>query len=174
MCVNATKTAASLMAAINPTIVSLLTIAGLANTPNGIAAMKAYDAALLAVKNWKQGTSSETVLQLITAFQDVFNVLPIPETYKVLANIIMAGIETVIGVVMANSPAPAAPAGVKVHGEMKAMHQANVIADTTAKVQVLVPGFKRSIWHSPESQYNHAWDEAVTENRLDASLKVAA
>ena len=166
MCKNATSTAASLMAAIEPTLKSLLTVTGIAGTPEGIAAINAYDAALAAVQNWKSGTTAQNVLQLIGDFQTIFNTLPLPASVSVFANIILAGIETVIGVLMANSPAPAAPvAGASATAEeTQAMHQAHVIADTTAKVSKLVPSFKRSIWHSPAAQYTATWDAAVEKN----------
>ena len=173
MCVNATKTAASLMAAIEPTIKSLLTETNLISTPEGIAAMKAYDAALLALQSWKSGTTAQNVLQLIGDFQTVFNALPLPTTVSVLANIILAGIETVIGVLTANSPAPAAPVGASLAAEdAQAFHQAHVAAETSAKVAVLVPGFKRSIFHSPESQYTKAWNGAVASGGFPANMKV--
>jgi hypothetical protein len=178
MCQNATKTAASLMAAIEPTIKSLLTEANLLNTPDGIAAMNAYDAALAALQVWKSGTTAQNVLELIGDFQTVFNTLPIPAQYLTLTNIILAGIETVIGVLTANSPAPpvddvtAASATVAGPDELQAMHQAAVAADTTAKVQALVPGFKHSIWHSPESQYKKAWNGAVDSGGFPATLKL--
>jgi hypothetical protein len=161
------------MLAIEPTIKSLLTLTGIINTPQGIAAMAAYNAALTALQGWQSGTAAQTVLELMAAFQSVFNTLPIPATYQVLVNIILAGIETVIGVLTANSPAPAAPVGVKAHADTQAMHASFVAMDTTSKVEALVPGFKRSIWHSPESQYNKAWDNAVTTGGFDSSLKVA-
>lgn len=173
MCVNATKTAASLMAAIEPTLKSILAFTGQANTPAGLNAIAAYDAALAAIQAWKSGTTAENVLQLIGDFQQVFNALPMPANVSALVNIILAGVETVIGVLNANSPAPAAPAGVAVHAEVRAMHQASVIADTTIKVAALVPGFKRSIWHSPASQYSKAWNDGVTANGLPEELKVA-
>jgi hypothetical protein len=92
----------------------------------------------------------------------------------VLGNIILAGIETVIGVVTANSPAPVAPADATASWEERqAMHQAAVSADTTAKVQSLVPGFKRSIWHTPAHQYNEAWNKAVVAGGFPATLQVA-
>lgn len=161
MCQAAAKTAASLMAAIEPTIKSLLTLTGQSNTPQGIAAIAAYDAALAALQNWQSGTPAQNVLELLAAFQSVFNALPLPTTFEVLANIVLAGIETVIGVLTANSPAPAAPAGATLApADIQVAHQAFVAADTTAKVQALVPGFKRSIFHSPASQYTTAWNKA--------------
>jgi hypothetical protein len=161
------------MAAIEPTIKNLLTATNLITTPDGVAAISAYDAALAALQNWQSGTAAQEVLELIGDFQTLFNKLPIPPEYQMLGNIVLAGIETVIGVVTANSPAPAAPEGVEAHAEAQAMHQAAVAADTTAKVQSLVPSFKRSIFHSPESQYNKAWNAEVDASGLDTSLKVA-
>lgn len=182
MCKNATATAASLMAAIEPTIKNLLTVTNLLNTPQGAAAIKAYDAALAALQSWKSGTPAQDVLEVISDFQVAFNALPIPAAYSALVNIILAGVETVIGVLTANSPVQSAPAvGDPVAGEkfaasdeeITAMHQVHTAADTTAKVQALVPGFKRSIWHSPESQYTKAWNGAVDDGGFPAELKTA-
>lgn len=182
MCQNANKTVAALMAAIEPTLKSLLTFAGIAGTTEAQAAIAAYDAALTAVQNWQSGTTAQNVLELIGDFQTVFASLPLPPTVEALANIILAGIETVIGVLTANSPAPAAPApGDPVVGdaeaasgeEITAMRQAHVAADTAAKVQTLVPGFKRSMWHSPESQYKKAWNDAVASGQFPETLKAA-
>ena len=183
MCTNAQKTAASLMAAIEPTLKSLLSFTDLLDTPDGQAAIKAYDAALVALQGWQSGTTAQNVLQLIGDFQTVFNALPLPSTVSTLVNLILAGVETVIGVIAANSPAPA-PAPVAAPGEApilaetaasdeetQAMHQAHVIADTTAKVTALVPGFKRSIWHSPASQYKSHWNDAIAKGNFPDVLK---
>jgi hypothetical protein len=87
--------------------------------------------------------------------------------------VIFAGIEAVIGVITANSPAPAAPAGSTASADdLQALHQADVAVNTQAKVQSLVPGFKRSIWHSPESQYKTAWNNAVDAGGFPYTLKV--
>jgi hypothetical protein len=150
MCKNATKTAAALMAAIEPTIKSLL------------AAMNAYDAALLAVQNWTPGTTAQNVLQLMNAFTAVFDTLPLPPNVALYVNIITAGITAVIAILTANSPAPVT---VGAHEETQAMHQAAVAADAAAKVQVLV-------FHSPESQYNTAWNNACDTNPVEGIGKV--
>jgi hypothetical protein len=162
MCKAAAKTAAALMAAIEPTIKSLLTATGQINTPDGIAAIKAYDDAVTALDSWTSGTPAQEVLELIADFQAALNVIPIPPQFQVLLNIVLAGVETVIGVLTANSPAPTdAASAVAPHEETQTMHALAVADDTTAKVQALVPGFKRSIFHSPESQYTKAWNDAV-------------
>jgi hypothetical protein len=134
--------------------------------------MNAYNAALVALQNWQSGTAAQTVLELIAAFQSVFNVLPIPAELATLVNIILAGVETVIGVLTANSPAPVGVAGDATEEETQAMYQAHVVADTTAKVTALVPTFKRSIWHSPASQYTKAWNDAVIGGKFSTALAV--
>ena len=173
MCTNAVKTAASLMEAIEPTIKTLLTETGLINTPAAQTALTEYDDALTAIQNWQSGTPAQEALEAIGIFQTAFNALPLPATVETLTNIVLAGIETVIGVLTANSPAPAAPADATAAPEdLHPLHQAAVIADTTAKVQALVPGFKRSIWHSAAHQYNDAWNKAVAEGGFPATLQV--
>lgn len=173
MCQNATKTAASLMAAIEPTIKSLLTETGLASTPETVAALAAYDAALAAVQSWQSGTTAQNVLELIGDFQSVFNALPLPTTVQTLTNIILAGIETVIGVLTANSPAPAAPEGAAEVEEPQAMHQAAVAADTVQKIHALVPGIKLSRFHGADVQYRNAWNSAVDAGAFPAEMKAA-
>jgi len=162
MCQNAVKTAGALMAAIEPTLKSLLTYTGLAETPQGIAVIAAYDAALTAVENWKSGTPAQDVLQILGDFQVAFNALPLPANVVLLTNIVLAGVEAVIGVLTANSPAPAGAAGDATPEETQAQHQVQVITETTTKVQKLVPNFKRSIWHSAATQYKNQWNSTVT------------
>lgn len=161
MCKNAASTAASLMSAIEPTLVDLLTFLGLAGTPNGQAALKAYNAAVTALQNWQPGNSAQDVIQVINAFTAIFDTLPFPSTVTFLVNIISAGVVTVIGILEANSPAPVAsvasgqPASTE---ETQALHQVQVIQETTAKVQKLVPSFNRSIFTSPAQQYKNTWN----------------
>jgi hypothetical protein len=174
MCKNAQGTAVSLLTAIEPTLKSLLTIEGVINTPAAQAALKEYDEALAAVTAWKSGTPAQDALQAINILQAAINLLPIPADYQVLANVILAGIQTVIGVLSANSPAPApTPSDATASPEdIQAHHQAEIAADTVKKVQALVPGFKRSLFHSPEGQYKKAWNDEITKLKLPASLKV--
>ena len=58
---------------------------------------------------------------------------------------------------MANSPAPAGITDIGVY-------QAHIAAETSEKVQVLVPTFHRSIFHSVEAQFRKAWNDAVAWN----------
>lgn len=177
MCKAANVTAANLMAAIEPTLKNLLKFAGV-DPIVSTTVFTEYDTALAAIQAWAPGTAAEDILELLEAFDAGFNALPVPATFKDLANIILAGITTVIGVIQANSPAPvignapgpseaATPEGIMGH------YQADVAAATSAKVTLLVPGFKRSIWHTPESQYKQAWNKQVDASGLDAGLKVA-
>lgn len=177
MCKNATSTAASLMLAIEPTLKSLLGFLGQTSTPEGIAVITAYNAALTALQNWTSGTAAQNVLQLIsdfvTGFNALANTITLPPGVVTLVNIISAGIEAVIGVITANAPAPPAPAGATATAEeITAAHQAAVAADTEKKVSALVPGFKRSIWHSAASQYKSTWNDAVAKGGFPSALKV--
>jgi hypothetical protein len=168
MCQNAQKTLINLMAEIEPSLVALGNATGLSNNPEFELVLKEYNAALAAVESWQSGTVAQDVIQVINALEVGVQALPIPPTYQVLVNIILAGIATVIGVLSANSPAPAPVAQTEVTAtpeEVQAQHQAAVIHDTTVKVQTLVPGFKRSIWHSAATQYKNQWNsEAVKLN----------
>jgi hypothetical protein len=141
MCKAANKTAAALMTAIEPELKSLLTFLGIASTPEGVAAINAYDAALAAVEAWTPGTTSADVVQVVNAFTQVFNTLPIPAAVKTLADLISAAVVTVITVITANSPAPApavAHAGIVVEPEVaeaaQTFHAHAVAAAGEAKV----------------------------------------
>lgn len=176
MCKNASSTVAALMAAIEPTLVNLLTVLGIADTTQGQAAITAYNAALQAVEDWKSGTTSQDVIQVINAFTAVLDTLPIPEDAKGFADVISAGIVVVIGILTGNSPAAA-----------DAEAQKKVQSDAIAKVQVLVPGYKESLWDKARAalgdhtiaakEYNGAWDkEVATASKVNpkyAALKVA-
>jgi len=176
MCQNAQGTAVSLLTAIEPTIKNLLTVTGVINTDEGNQIITYYDAALAAVKNWQNGTPAQNAIQAINDLQEALPLLPIPALYQALLSVILAGITTVLGVLSANSPAPLStdPADgiptAEPH-EIQAAHQAKIAVDTTAEVEKLVPGFKRSIFHSPASQYQKAWDSAVDQASIPTDQK---
>lgn len=173
MCKNAQATAAALMTAIRPTIVSLLTLEGVAGTTEATAALAAYDTAETAIQSWTPGSAATEVLEVIGDLQTALNSLPVPSGALALLNIILAGVETVIGVISANSPAPAAPTGSTATPEdITVAHQLQVAHDTSTKVTALVPGFKRSIFHTPESQYKSTWNSAVTLRGFPETMKV--
>lgn len=171
MCKNAASTVASLMGTIEPSLVDLLTFLNIADTANGQAAINAYNVALQAVQNWKPGTTAQDVIAVIDAFTQVFNTLPIPDDAKSLADIISAGIVVVIGVLTGNSPAPAAAiVGDATYDEVQHAWASQVAKEAEAKAAALVPGFKRSIWHSAATQYRNAWNRQV---RASAESKPA-
>lgn len=173
MCKNATATAASLMQAIEPSLKALLSFEGILNTPEGEGAINAYDAALAAIQAWTPGTVAQNVLQLVGDFQTVFNTLPLPPSVMTLTNIILAGIEAVIGVITANSPAPAAPSSATASAEESTvMYQAHVIAHTTTKVQALVPEFKRHLFTSAAHQYRNTWNGEVSKGGYPEAMKI--
>jgi hypothetical protein len=171
MCSNPRATLANLMAAIEPTIIALGNQAGLTNNPLFQAVLTAYNAALTAIQNWTPGTPAQDAIQVINDLLTALNALPVPAGLLTLVNIIAAGVETLIAVLAGNSPAPPAPAGADASSEeTQALYQAQVVAEAEAKVQKLVPGFKRSIWHSAATQYTGEWNKAVKAAGLPASM----
>lgn len=173
MCTKAAQTAASLLKAIEPSLTSLLEYLGLTNTPDGEAVITSYNAAVAALDSWQSGTVAQNVLQLIGDFQTVFNTLPLPATVLSLTNIILAGVEAVIGVITANSPAPAAPASSTAEPELtQALFQAHVAKQTEANVTALVPSFKRSLFHSAAHQYQSTWNKEVETKGFPSSMKI--
>src|ERR1700678_2545954 len=160
MCKNAASTVAALMEQIEPSLVNLLTLLGIASTPAGQTAINAYNAALTAVENWTPGTSAQDAIQLIDAFTEVLNTLPIPDEAKSLVDIISAGITVVIAVLTGNSPAAPDEAA-----------QAKVQADAMTKVTALVPDYKESLWDKARAalgdhtvaakEYKGAWNKQV-------------
>lgn len=145
MCKNAEKTAASVMQAIEPELKGLLTILGQSTTPEGIAAISAYDAAIAALDNWVPGSAPEVAIEAVNAFESVFQALPIPEDAKALAALIAGGVDAVLGIIKANSPAPApapavgveepAPITPEVAEAHQAFHAHAVAASTEASVE---------------------------------------
>lgn len=170
MCKNAEATVASLMGAIEPSLINLLTLLNVASTPAGQAAINAYNVALQAVRNWVPGSSAADVIEVINAFTQAFDVvvnsLPVPAEVKGLVDVISAGIVVVIGVLGGNSPVPVSPApsvGAASEEELAHAHQSEIAKDTEAKVAALVPSFKRSKFHSIDHQWKGAWNHAVDE-----------
>ena len=167
MCVNAQKTIINLMAEIEPSIVALGNEAGISTNPLFETAVAEYNVALKAVEAWTSGTAAQEVIEVVNDLEAGIDVLPIPAAVQTLANIILAGIATVVAVLSANSPAPVAaipttdaePLPDATPEEAQGLHQAAVAADAQARIGELVPGFKRSIWHSAGAQYKSEWNK---------------
>jgi hypothetical protein len=137
MCKAAEKTAAALMAALEPALVNLMNDTGIGATPEGQAALTAYNAALTALQNWVPGTAAQDAIQAIDAFTAVFDTLPFPPEVEMLENDISAAVVVVISVLTANSPAPT--------GTAAEVHQKAVSADALAKVTKLVPAYHENL-----------------------------
>ena len=187
MCTNAAKTAGNLMAAEEPTLVSLLTESGLVNTPDGISAVTAYNAAEAALESWKSGTDAQNILELIGAAQSIITVLPIPPLYATLVNLVLGGIAAAVGIITANSPAPAPTAAdgavtPQITAAAQTFHAHAVGANTEATVEALA-GVKVSFWDKARAaagdtnvaagRYKSEWNKAVDTGGFDQTLKVA-
>jgi hypothetical protein len=175
MCQNAQKTIINLMSEIEPSIVDLGNEFNLSNTPAFQTVISEYNVALTAVENWTSGSVAQEVIEAINDVGTAVQALPIPATAKTLVSIILAGLATVIGVLSANSPNPTpAPADSDASPEeLQAAYHDQVLKTTTTKVQQLVPGFKRSIWHSAATQYKNTWNAAVKTGKFPDKMLLA-
>lgn len=156
------------MRGIEPTLIALLTLEGIANTPDAETAIKEYDQAELDVQNWVPGTSVATIVQAVNAADAVFQLLPVPEADKIFSGLIAAGFTTVVAILEGNSAATPAE-----------QHEITIVA--VARVNELAPGaFKyhkgifREFEASPASQYHNAWNKnAEAKGGKYLQLKVA-
>lgn len=147
MCKAVAKTAGSLMEAIEPEFVELLTVTDLASTPDGQAAITAYQDAEKVVIAWVPGTSAQEAIEVLNDFTTVFNKLPLPADVKTLESLVSAGVVGIIGVLTANSPAPeAAEAATPEETEaIQSVHAHTVAVETQAKVTA-ISGYTPSRW----------------------------
>jgi hypothetical protein len=178
MCPNPKSTAISLLAAIQETAISLGNEAGISNNPAFETVIHEMTVTESAIQNWTPGNVGQDAVQVINVLESAVTTLsqtvPAVAPYVNLINIILAGIATVIGIVTANSSTPTATeASTASPAEATAAFQAHVVADTSAKVTALVPGFKRSIWHTPAVQYKNTWNKAVENANMPVTLKAA-
>jgi hypothetical protein len=180
MCKNASANVGELLNAIEPTVEGLLSVEGLTNTPEGQTIITEFKTAITAAENWQPGDDIAVATEALNAFNDGFQALPIPEDAKVLEGVIEGGVVIVLGIFEAH-PATTATTATEDTAAPATAHivdaHANVVAvtaATSAKVATLVPGFKPSIFHSPQSQYNSEWNKAVKKSGPKyAHLKVA-
>jgi hypothetical protein len=122
------------------------------------------------VQKWQHGSPAQDVIELINIFASAFDLLPVPTAYKVLANIIIAGITAVVGILTANSPASPAPA--TAHEESPAHSLVHLTMSTATKVQELAPGFKPRIFTAADKQYTDYWNKTVANGDFPETLKV--
>jgi len=180
MCKNAQKTAYDLLLAEEPTIKNILTLEGVAGTPQAVLALSAYDQALTDLADWVPGTASQDVLEALADVQTAIPALPIPVQYQLLGNTIVAAIITVIAVVTGNSPAASAeplPEGVD-YEEAQQDNERATIAIYTPRAQALVPFYKlktRATWlpeRTPKAQYKACWNKAVQISAAPDAFKL--
>ncbi len=167
MCQNATKTAYAVLSGIEPQIKAILTIEGIANTPQATTALAAYDQALADLNAWTQGTPAQDVIQVLDDLEVAVQALPIPTAYQLLVSTILAGIVTVIGIVTGNSPAPpvASIQGIDL-AAVQQDHERATMARYSVRAQDLVPFYRiktRATWlpeREPATQQKHCWNKA--------------
>jgi hypothetical protein len=167
MCENAEKTALALFEALTPTISTLLNEFGQSGTVLGGTILTIISDITTDLQNWKPGTTSQNIIAALGDLSANVQDLPIPATAKLLLGTVLAGIEAIVTVLSANSPAPT--------GQTQAQFAAHEAAAGLQKVSALVPGFKyrRGLFaHSPQAQYNEQWNKSCDTSGFP-QLKVA-
>lgn len=185
MCKNAESQVLNIAQVSESTIIILLTEAKVITTAQGQTIQTDFTAAITAIQNWKAGTPATDISEIITAIQSNLQLIPIPAPLNLLIPAALAGLQTILSLLGANSPAPVA-AGVEATTEAVAAHQMfhahAVAADGEAKVAELT-GYKPSMWdkaraasgdtHVASDAYIKHWDATVEKNGLPEELKVA-
>jgi len=169
MCQNAVKNVAALLAAEEPSLKAVLAATGQTSTPLGVSILASYNAALTSLQGWTPGTPAQDVLQAVTDFQELFDTLPLPPNLELFGNLILGATEAVLGILVGNSPAPTPVVDpgnppLVAHENTQAAHEAQTAIETAAKVKALVPDFKMSIFHTPQSQFVSQWNKDVDAN----------
>jgi hypothetical protein len=162
MCDNLAEVTASILTTAEPQLEALLNFEGILNTSQGQTIIAEYKQAEADLANWKPGLVGENIVEVLTDVNSAIEALPIPPEDKFLANVILAAVTGVIGVIDSHEPAAAAtpPASIVI-----AAHAAATIASTTTQVQELVPEFKAPRFFSYPHEQKKVWKTRV--NKLD-------
>jgi hypothetical protein len=182
MCQNAEKTVYEVLAAEEPTIKSILTLEGVADTPAATNALTAYDQALADLQSWVPGSPSQDAIEVLDDAQEAITALGplVPQPYGILLQTALAGIVLAIGMVTGNSPAPtpaSLPDGVTAD-QVQQDHERDTMATYSVSAQALVPFYKiqtRGTWlpeRHPAEQYKACWNKAVELSGAPTSFKV--
>jgi hypothetical protein len=174
VCKNAQATAYALFSAAEPEFDGLLTLVGVATTPAGQAAETAYDNALADLKNWTPGTTDTEIIELIGDVNTEFQALPLPQDAKTLAGLITGAITAVLGILNANTTAPAAvTAAPELAEHIQTLHAHAVATDTETKVFALT-GYRPSMITKAKvmmgdhgaiaSEWKNQWKKGVAES----------
>lgn len=119
------------------------------------------------VQNWKKGSPAQNIIQILTDVSVGLKPLVPPED-ELIANVILAGITTVIGILDGNQSVPT-PTGATANDTQIKEHQAEVAMHTMSQVKTLVPGFHYRkgflglFRENPEHAYYDNWNEVVKQ-----------
>lgn len=185
MCANAEAQVINIAQVAETTTISLLTESKLISTTQGTTITSYFSTLITDLKAWKSGTPATNILQVVQDIQALLPSLPIPAPFNLLVPVALGGLETILTLLGANSPAPV-EAGVEATTEALAanqeLHAHATAAAGEAKV-VQLTGYKASKWdkaramvgdtHVASDAYRKVWNETVESNSLPETLKAA-
>lgn len=176
MCKQFEATAAAVLEGAEPEFISLLTATGIAATPDGEAAINAYKAAEQSLAAWTPGTTTQTIIESVNAAVAVFNALPFPPDAELLVDAILAIFATVLGIITANSPAPAAAtvATPELAAHTQEAHAEKIATETESKVLTLTgyrPGWvtRTKVMMGDHGAIASEWKNKVWKKAVEGS-----
>jgi hypothetical protein len=167
MCHNANQLISNLMVVERPTLVAIMTDAGV-STAQQTTVLAAYDQAQESAANWQPGDSVTEVNELLNAALAEVVALKnlVPANDIALLGVVIAGIEGVLGIIAANSQTstPAAEAAAKA---AEAKIQVHAPAFTLGKIEQARAKFLGDT-SVAANHYKHIWTStAHTAGRPD-------
>lgn len=199
MCKQSEAQVLNVVKASESTIITLLTEAKLISTAQGQTIETDFEALIADVQNWKSGMPADAAMQVVQDIETALPLLPIPPPYNILVPVALAGLTTILTLLGANSPAPAA---IEIDGggngdgtgltpslepnplapHVQTLYAHSVAAQGEAKVEQLT-GYKVSMIDKARAmmgdsgiaakKYKQAWNETVETNGLPDTLKAA-
>lgn len=186
MCANAEQQLINIAQVTETTAISLLTESKLISTTQGTTITSYFSTLITDLKAWKSGTPATNILQIVEDIAALLPSLPIPAPFNLLVPVALGGLETILTLLGANSPAPvtAATEGAvpELAPHLQSLHANAVAVAGEAKVESLT-GYKPSTIDKARAmfgdssiaakKYKQVWNETVESNSLPETLKVA-
>jgi len=161
-----TQTVTKVLNGVLTTLNSFGTIEGLTTNTTFEQIVKQLQQLEVDSQSWKKGDPAQTFITVLTDAEAAFKLLPVPEVDQEIADVILAGITTLIGIFDANG-AVTTPTGATASDTEIKEHQSEVAMATTSAVKTLVPGFHYRkgflglFRENPEHAYFDEWNKVI-------------
>lgn len=184
MCQDAQKTVPAFLEVAQKATINLLTLSGTINTAEGQQIVKDFATVEGDIASWTPGLPATEAIEVLTDINAALPLIPMPPLYEMTVSIAIGLITAAIGLFSGNGQVTdenGTPVIAPTETQIRA-HAIHVMAETSAKINTIVPGAHFSVkraalmlpGHSPADQGKRFWNEHVDENKeLPPALKVA-